>query len=119
MAQDKKEAETVYSTNHVCIITFHPERHRDSQTPNTATPMLLPYLSEGLFFLSCDHLIADMNEVQIDIDVGIYLSLGQADLTGDRLAFEVMLFVHLGSSENRTVTEENWTRVYRGCGICM
>jgi hypothetical protein len=40
-------------------------------------------------------------------------------LTGDRLAFEVMLFVHLGSSENRTVTEENWTRVYRGCGICM
>jgi hypothetical protein len=81
--------------------------------------MLLPHLSEGLFLLSCDYLIADMNEVQVDIDIGIDLGLSQADLTRDRLAFEVMIFVHLGSSENKTVKKGNLLGVFRGCRIVV
>jgi hypothetical protein len=71
-----------HPTNHISVVTFHPKGHG-------------PNLGEGLSLLSCYDLIINLDEVHIDINVGIYLGLGQANLAGDSLAFEVVTRVHL------------------------
>jgi hypothetical protein len=62
-----------------CGTSHPPQRRGDEQRPNRRAPMVPPRLGERLPLLPLDHLVAEPEEVMVDLDVGEDLGVGDID----------------------------------------